>query len=83
MLQGKGVAITFGLAGRLDLNPVNPFARVDQAVIGGVIAERDGDIEALAQGTGEEELLAGSPYCFCSEDYSSQIVQTGGSTTAG
>ena len=47
---------------------MDSFSSVDETVIGGVVADRKGNIKALAKGAGMKEQLSGCPYLFWFED---------------
>jgi hypothetical protein len=70
MLQRKPITITtmVWLARCLNLDAVNLFTRVDQAIIRGVVTERNRDVVTELQSARVEELLAGSAYCFAGDD---------------
>ena len=48
MLEGEPISLAFRLETGLYLDSVDLFARVNQAVVWGVVANRKGNIEALA-----------------------------------
>lgn len=68
MLEGEPIPLAVRLGTGLDLDSVDLLARVNQAVVWGVVANRKGNIEALAQGAGMKEQLSGCAYGLGWED---------------
>lgn len=68
MLEGETIPLAVRLETGLYLYSVDLLFRVDQTVVWGVVANRKGDIEALAQGAGMKEQLSGCAYGLGWED---------------
>jgi len=48
VLEGEPIPLAVRLGTGLDLDSVDLLARINEAVVGGVVANRKGNIEALA-----------------------------------